>query len=52
MPRRVRLQLSRQTVTLRLVLHDKPVVPGPSTIMVEAQEGEGFRPPLAAPPSI
>ena len=44
-----RLQLARQAFALRLVLHNEPAVPRPPTIVSEAQEGEGLRPPLAAP---
>ena len=43
-----RLQLARQAVALRLVLHNEPAVPGPPAVVGEAEEGEGFRTPLAA----
>ena len=42
-----RRQLARQALALRLVLDDEPAVPGPPAIMGEAEEGEGFRTPLA-----
>src|SRR5271166_6070926 len=43
-----RRHLARQTVALRLMLHDKPAVPGPPAVVGEAEEGEGFRTPFAA----
>src|SRR2546423_15007173 len=43
-----RRQLARQALALRLVLHDKPAIPGPPAIMGEAEKGEGFRTPFAA----
>ena len=42
-----RLQLARQALALRLVLHDEPAVPGPPAVVGEAEKGEGFRSPLA-----
>src|SRR5437763_12554166 len=45
---RQRRQLARQALALRLVLHDKPAIPGPPAIMGEAEKGEGFRTPFAA----
>src|SRR5581483_7558061 len=44
-----RRQLARQAVALRLVLYDKPAVPGPAAVVGEAEEGEGLRTPFAAP---
>src|SRR3984893_14773118 len=47
-----RLQLARQALALRLVLHDEPAVPRPPAVVGEAEEGEDHRSPLAAlPPS-
>jgi len=43
-----RRQLTRQALALRLVLHDKPVIPRSPATMGEAEKGEGFRTPLAA----
>src|SRR5215472_10851968 len=43
-----RRQLARQALALRLVLHDEPAIPRPPAVMGEAEEGEGFRTPLAA----
>jgi hypothetical protein len=44
-----RRQLSRKAFPFRLVLHDEPAISGPLAVMGEAEEGEGLRPPLAAP---
>src|SRR5262245_23872373 len=43
-----RLQLARQALALRLVLHDEPSVPCPSAVMREAEEREGVGPPQPA----
>ena len=40
-----RLQLARQALVLRLVLHDEPAVAGPPEIVGEAEEGEGRQQP-------
>lgn len=44
-----RRQLARQAFPFRLVLHDKPAIPGPPAVVGEAEEGEGLGSPLAAP---
>ena len=43
-----RRQLARQAVALRLVLDNEPAVPSSPAVVGEAEEGEGFRTPLAA----
>lgn len=43
-----RRQLARQTVALRLVLHDEPAIAGPPAVVGEAEKGEGLRAPFAA----
>ncbi|WP_349510052.1 MULTISPECIES: hypothetical protein [unclassified Bradyrhizobium] len=44
-----RRQLARQAFPFRFVLHDEPAISGPPAVVGEAEEGEGLRPPLAAP---
>ena len=42
-----RLEIAREALALRPVLHDDPAIPRPPAVVREAQEGEGSWPPLA-----
>lgn len=42
-------QLARQALPFGLVLHNEPGISGPPAVVGEAEEGERFRPPRAAP---
>lgn len=44
-----RADVHAENLPFRLVLHDKPAVPGPPAVVGEAEEGEGLGSPLAVP---